>query len=129
MPLSTENRTAPCDSPKAPSRRPQGALQAPSRRPQGALKAPSRRPQGALKAPSRRPQGALKAPSRRPQGALKAPSRRPQGSLEICRTPGGCRPGSLHLPCDAKLSRVATSRRLPLDININAGTAALHIII
>ena len=90
MPLSTENRTGTwrwskgaewlsCDSPKAPSRRPQGALKAPSRRPQGALKAPSRRPQGALKAPSRRPQGALKAPSRRPQGALKAPSRRPQG--------------------------------------------------
>ena len=108
-------------------RRPQGTLKAPSRRPQGALKAPSRRTQGALKAPSRRPQGALKAPSRRPQGALKAPSR--LVPLEICRTPGGCRPGSLRLPCDAKLSRAAISRRLPLDININTGTAALHIII
>ena len=61
----------------------------------------------------------------------KAPSRRPQGSLEICRTPGGYRPGSLRLRCDAKFSRAAISRRLRipslnLDIDINTWTAGAY---
>ena len=56
----------------------------------------------------------------------KAPSRRPQGSLDICRTPGGCRPGSLRLPCDAKLSRAAISRRLRIPSYFNKWKLTLN---